>query len=109
MTCGWPTQGGWNSGRKVAISSRQMVDPRESEVEKIAGCRVDPVQILEDYQHRLRSGQPFELPQQRRKAALLLALRAQIKRRETIVAGQRKQLDEKGDLAGLGRRCEQRR
>ena len=86
-----------------------MVDPRENEVEELARGRIDPVQILEDHQHRLRSGQPFELPQQRGKAALLLALRAQIEQRETIAAGQRKQLDEQGDVAGLGRRCEQRR
>ena len=47
---------------------RQAVDPRENEVEELARSRIDPMRILEDHQHRLLSGQPFELPQQRRQA-----------------------------------------
>ena len=67
------------------------------------------MQILKDHQHWLSSGQTFELPQQRGQRALLFALRAQIERRETIAAGHRQQLHEQGDVAGLGRRPEQRR
>src|SRR6266446_538851 len=86
-----------------------MVDPCKNEVEELPRRRIDPVQILEDHQDRLRSGQPFELPQQRRKGALLFALRAQLKWRKSIAAGQRQQLDQQGDAAGLCRWCEQLR
>ena len=68
---------------------RQTVDPREHEVEELTRSRIDPMQILKNDQHRLHSGQPFELPQQRRKGALLLALRAQLEWRKTIAAGHR--------------------
>src|SRR5882724_1958825 len=67
------------------------------------------MQILEDHQNRLRSGQAFELPQQRRKGALLFALRAQLEWREAITTGQRQQLDEQGNIADLGCRPKERR
>ena len=97
---------GTEGGRQ---QDRQTVDPREHEVEELARSRIDPMQILKDHQHRLRSGQPFELPQQRRKGALLFALWAQLEWRETIAAGHRQQLDEQGHVADLGCRSEQRR
>src|SRR6516225_9037050 len=87
----------------------QAVDPRENEVEELPRSGIDPMQILEDHQYRLRSGDPFELPQQRRESALLLALWAQLEWRETVAAGQGQQLHQQRDVAGRGRRCEQRR
>src|ERR1700730_14103481 len=82
---------------------RQMLDLRHNEVEELPRSRIDPVQILEDHQDRLRSRQPFELPKQRCQAALLFALRAQLEWRETIAAGQRQQLHEQRDVdAQLG-------
>ena len=66
------------------------------------------MQILEDQQYRLSSGQAFELPQQRRQSALLLALRAQREWLETIAAGQRQQLHKQRDVADLARRPKQR-
>jgi hypothetical protein len=88
---------------------RQAVDPRDNEVEQLPRSRIDPMQILEDHQYRVRSGQLFELSQQRRKGVLLFALRAQLEWRETVGAGQRQQLDEQGDVADLGGRPKQRR
>ena len=66
MTCGWPVQGGWNSGRKVTINSTgRLRDPLDDEVEQFARGRVDPMRVLEDHQHRLLARQTFELPDQR--------------------------------------------
>src|SRR6516225_11968138 len=67
------------------------------------------MQILKDHQDRLLTAQPFKLSQQRRKGALLFALWAQLEWCETSAAGQRQQLHQQRDVAGLGRRREQRR
>src|SRR5258708_7515360 len=86
-----------------------MIDPPKNEIEELPRGRIDPVQILEDHKDRSRSGHSFEQPQQRRKGALLLPLRAQIEWCETISAGQRQQLHQQGDIADLRRWSKERR
>ena len=58
-------------------------------VEQLARCRIDPMQVLKEHQYRLPPRQCLELPQQRRQCPLLLALRAELERREALTAGKR--------------------
>ena len=66
------------------------------------------MQILEDHQDRLPPRQRLELPQQRRQCPLLLALRAQVERREALAAGKRQHLGDQREVARLRPVAEQR-
>ncbi len=71
---------------------RQARDPLDGKVEHLARGRIDPMHILEDHQYRLPPRQRLELAQQRRQCPLLLALRAEVERREALAAGKRQHL-----------------
>ena len=66
---------------------RQPRDLFDRKVEQLARGRIDPMQILADHQYRLMPCQRLELPQQRRQGPFLLALRAEVERREAVAAG----------------------
>ena len=66
------------------------------------------MQVLEDHQYRLTPRQRLELPQQRRQCPLLLALRAEVERREALAAGKRQHLGDQRDVARLHPVAEQR-
>src|SRR5262249_26334667 len=76
---GWSVQGGWYSGRKVAISSTGRRSIRSTvRSSSSRGGRVGPMQILDNHQHGLAAGQTLELSQQGCERLFLLALRRQI-------------------------------
>ena len=87
---------------------RQRRDLLDSKVEHLARGRIDPMQVLEDHQYRLPPRQRLELPQQRRQCPLLLALRAQVERREALAAGKRQHLGDQREVARLRPVAEQR-
>ena len=66
------------------------------------------MQVLEDHQYRLPPRQRLELPQQRRQCPLLLALRAEVERREALAAGKRQHLGDQREVARLRPVAEQR-
>jgi hypothetical protein len=66
------------------------------------------MQVLKNHQYRLSSRQRLQLPQQRRQCPLLLALRAEVERREALTAGKRQHLGDKGDVARFRPVTEQR-
>ena len=66
------------------------------------------MQVLEDHQYPLSPRLRLELPQHRRKCPLLLALRAEVERREALAAGQRQHLGDQRDVARLRPIAEQR-
>src|SRR6516225_12210554 len=66
------------------------------------------MQVLEDHQYRLPPRQRLKLPQQCRQCPLLLALRAEVERRETLAAGKRQHLADQRDIARLRPVAEQR-
>src|SRR5215469_6079072 len=66
------------------------------------------MQVLEDHQYWLPPRQRLELPQQRRQCPLLLALRAEVERRELLAAGNRQHLGDQRDVARLRPVAEQR-
>jgi len=61
------------------------------------------MQVREDHLYRLPPRQRLELLQQRCQYPLLLALRAQVERRETVTAGKRQHLGDQRDVARLRR------
>ena len=66
------------------------------------------MQVLEDHQYRLPPRPRLELLQQRAQCPLLLALRAEVERREALAAGKRQHLGDQGDVARLRPVAEQR-
>ena len=66
------------------------------------------MQVLEDHQYRLSPRQYLELAQQRRQCPLLLALRAEVERRETVAARKRQHLGDEGNFARFRPVAEQR-
>jgi len=59
LTCGWPVQGGWNSGRKVTISSTgKLLTALAGEVEQLARGRVNPMRVLETMTTGCRHAKP---------------------------------------------------
>ena len=56
------------------------------------------MQVLKDHQYRLPPRQRLELPQQCPQCPLLLALRAEVERREALTAGKRQHLGDQRDL-----------
>jgi hypothetical protein len=57
------------------------------------------MQILKNHQDRPSPHQRLELPQQRRQCPLLLALRAEVERREALAGGKRQHLRDQRDVA----------
>ena len=57
------------------------------------------MQVLEDHQYWLLLRQCLELPQQCRQCALLLALRAEVERREALAAGKQQHLGDQREVA----------
>src|SRR5215472_7931123 len=66
------------------------------------------MQVFEDHQYRLPPRQRLELPQQCRQCTLLLALRAEVERRETVTAGKRQHLADQREVARFRPVAEQR-
>ena len=67
VTCGWPTQVGWNSGRKRHHQQhRQIGDASNDSIEKIERCRIDPVDVLEHDQDGALRRDAVELVEKRR-------------------------------------------
>jgi hypothetical protein len=67
VTCVWPAQGGWNSGRKVMTALNH-------ETHQLEGRRVDPVHVLVQRQHRLLCREAGELVEERLQRSPLLHL-----------------------------------
>jgi hypothetical protein len=80
---------------------RQVRDSFDREIEQLARGWIDPMQVLKDHQYRLPPRQRLELPQQRRQCPLLLALRAEVERREALAAGKRQHLGDQREVAGV--------
>ena len=97
--CARPTQGGWNSGRKVVVQQdRRTIDLREHEVQELE--RVGSIQCKSS---KITSTgcirvQPFELPHQRRKVRSFLRCGVSSQWRKTITAGHRQQLGQQGHV-----------
>src|SRR6516162_1856968 len=87
---------------------RQARDLLDSKVEHLARSRIDPMQIFEDHQYRLPPRQRLELSEQRRQCPLLLALRAEVERREALAAGKRQHLGDQREVARFRPVAEQR-
>jgi hypothetical protein len=87
---------------------RQLGDLLDRKVEQLVRSRIDPMQILEDHQYRLLPRQHLELPQQRRQCPLLLALRAEVERREALAAGKGQHLGDQREVARFRPIAEQR-
>ena len=79
----------------------QRRDSLDSKVEHLARGRIDPMQVLKDHQYRLPPRQCLELAQQCRQGPLLLALRAEVERREALAAGKRQHLGDQREVARL--------
>src|SRR6516162_6646586 len=87
---------------------RQVRDPLDRKVEHLARGPIDPMQVLKDHQYRLSPRQRLELAQQCRQCPLLLALRAEVERREPFAAGKRQHLGDQREIARLRPVPEQR-
>ena len=87
---------------------RQARDLLDRKVEHLARGRIDPMHILEDHQYRLPPRQRLELAQQCRQCPLLLALRAEVERREALAAGKRQRLGDQREVVRLRPVAEQR-
>jgi hypothetical protein len=80
---------------------RQACDLLDRKFDRLVRGRIEPMQVLKDHQDRLPPRQRLELPQQRRQCPLLLALRAQVERREALAAGKRQHFGDQRDVARL--------
>jgi hypothetical protein len=59
--------------------NRQLLDAREREIEQLARGRVDPVQIFENHEHRLLSGENFEPANEKIERLFFFSLRRQFR------------------------------
>src|SRR5438067_2119411 len=75
---------------------RQLADAIDGQVEQLARGWIDPMRVLERYQHRLPPRHGAELAQQRLEQLLALALWAEVQRRGVV--GQRQPLSDQSDI-----------
>ena len=80
-----------------------VVDPRQHALEQRNACRINPVCIFEDKQHRMLAGQRKKLVKQRRQNPLPLLLRRQVRRTVRSRGVDRQQICE--DWRIFGQRC----
>ena len=76
----------------------QGAQPLNGEVEQLVRSRIDPMRVPENHQHRLPSGQTFELPDQRLQCLFLLALRGEVGQRMALGRRQGQQIDDECDI-----------
>src|SRR5580693_1084678 len=88
---------------------RKRFNPVHGPAEHLQARGVDPVQVLEDHQHRLLACQPRELRHQRFQRSLPSLLRGQLERGIASVIRKRQHLGEECGILRRGRGpCEQR-
>ena len=105
VTCGWPSQGGENSGRKVISKQhRQRAAARSTRSSSSRRRRIDPVHVLEDHQHRLCARKRLELARAAPRSVCSFALlRRQVERRVAVPAsGCDSSSASSGDVLGRG-------
>jgi hypothetical protein len=87
----------------------QMLGSLNRNIEEFPRGRIDPLDILEDHQHRLFVRQPINLPQDSLNCSLPSLLRGEIKRGQTMSGRDRQQPRQQGHiLTGRGRRAKER-
>ena len=97
VTCGRPTQGGTNSGRKVTIArSGRLERPADDQLEKFERGGIGPMRVLDHQQHRLTRRQPLDLRHQRPQCLLLALLRGEVERGIAVAGRNRQQIRQQG-------------
>ena len=110
VTCGWPTHGALNSGRKVTIEQRRKsFDSIHGPTERFQARGIGPMRVLEDHQHRLLACQSGKLCGQGFQRFLSTLLRSKVECGIASIVWERQHLGEqRGILFGGRGLCQQR-